>query len=112
MEPAIDRPLPIPSLYTQKSYENQLPPLRPPSLPPQTTIHSQLSPNAVHPIMEFPASMAPMRGYNATNSKQHPIESHDERLRDFEALEDQILDPVSALLRAGEIVNRNSSNRP
>jgi hypothetical protein len=130
MEPAIDGPLPIPSLYTQKSYENQLPPLRPPSSSPQNNLHSQLTPNGtlkpvystailvinidpgIHPIMEFPTSMAPMRGYTATTSQQHPMGGHDERLRDFGTPEDQILDPVSALLRAGEIVNRNSQNRP
>jgi hypothetical protein len=50
LEPAIDRPLPIPPLYPQKSpgpYESQLPPLRPPSLSPQATIHSQQSPSGM-----------------------------------------------------------------
>ena len=49
MEPALDRALPIPSLFPQKStssYESQLPPLRPPSLSPQTTsLGIQHSPN-------------------------------------------------------------------
>jgi hypothetical protein len=45
LEPPLDRALPIPALYPQKSYENQLPPLRP-SLSPQTTVvTTQQSPN-------------------------------------------------------------------
>jgi hypothetical protein len=51
MEPALDRALPIPSMYPQKSsgsYESQLPPLRPPSLSPQSSsLGSQLSPNGI-----------------------------------------------------------------
>jgi hypothetical protein len=52
MEPSLDRAMPLPSLYSQKSngtYENQLPPLRPPSLSPQTTIlGSQQSPTGMY----------------------------------------------------------------
>jgi len=51
MEPPLERALPIPSLYPQKStgnFENQLPPLRPPSLSPRSTMHgSQQSPNGM-----------------------------------------------------------------
>jgi len=115
MEPSMDRPLPIPPMYPQKQYENQLPPLRPPSLSPQTSIHTQQSPNGIHPILEFSTSMAPMRGHISTTAaatSQHPVDTNDDRLRDFGSYEDNNLDPVSALLRAGEIVNRNSRGRP
>jgi hypothetical protein len=51
MEPPLERALPIPSLYPQKSngsFENQLPPLRPPSLSPRSTmLGSQQSPNGM-----------------------------------------------------------------
>lgn len=132
MEPAIDRPLPIPLMYPQKQYDTQLPPLRPPSLSPQTSIHTQQSPNGswissysppsallmltfvgIHPILDFPTSIAPIRGYTATTGvPQHTVESNDDRLRDYGSYDDNNLDPVSALLRAGEIVNRNSRGRP
>lgn len=50
LEPAIDRPLAMPALYAQKSsamHENQLPPLRPPSLSPQASVHMQRSPHGM-----------------------------------------------------------------
>lgn len=54
LEHPLDRTLPIPQLYSQKStgsFDNshQLPPLRPPSLSPQSTIGSQQSPNDTWP---------------------------------------------------------------
>ena len=49
MEPPLERALPIPSLYSQKSngsFEHQLPPIRPPSLSPRSTLLGlQQSPN-------------------------------------------------------------------
>jgi hypothetical protein len=49
MEPPLERALPVPALYPQKSngsFEHQLPPLRPPSLSPRLTLAgSQQSPN-------------------------------------------------------------------
>jgi len=49
MEPPLERALPIPSLYSQKtngSFEHQLPPIRPPSLSPRSSLLSaQQSPN-------------------------------------------------------------------
>lgn len=63
-------------------------------------------------IMDFPTSMAPMRGYVTTASQV--ADGHDARMRDFlsaSSAEDSNLDPVSALLRAGEIVNRTSRDR-
>lgn len=58
MEPPLDRALPIPSLFAQKSsssYENQLPPLRPPSLSPQSSmLTAQHSPNSMlFPLISF-----------------------------------------------------------
>jgi hypothetical protein len=51
MEPPLERALPIPSLYPQKSngsFEHQLPPFRPPSLSPRSTLPgSQQSPNGM-----------------------------------------------------------------
>ena len=69
MEPALDRALPIPNLYAQKStgsFDNphQLPPLRPPSLSPQTPmLSSQQSPkgkfrNVVYPLPRFSINFA------------------------------------------------------
>ena len=60
--------------------------------------------------------MAPMRGYAAPNNQQiPPADNNDPRLREFlsgNPSEDSNLDPFSALLKAGEIVNRNSRNQP
>jgi len=119
MEPPLERPLPIPPLYPQKSngsFEHQLPPLRPPSLSPGSTMRgSQQSPTGVH-FLDFPSSMAPLRSYTATAPQQIAHDDQSEaRHRDLMSSisgDDNILDPVSALLRAGEIVNRNSRGRP
>jgi hypothetical protein len=118
MEPPLERALPIPSMYSQKSsgnFENQLPPLRPPSLSPQSSLANQQSPNGIHPIIDFPTSIPPLRGYPANTSQQAAQNGHnDTRIREFMSSNpsDDNLDPVSALLRAGEIVNRNSRERP
>lgn len=61
MEPPLDRALPIPTLYPQKStgsFDNphQLPPLRPSSLSPQTSmLSSQQSPNGTFPNRACPS---------------------------------------------------------
>lgn len=52
MEVSMDRTLPVPSLYPQKTsgtYENQLPPIRAPSLSPQTSLlnNAQQSPHSM-----------------------------------------------------------------
>lgn len=69
----------------------------------------------IRPVMDFPSSMAPLRSYTATAPQQLP---HDDRadarhreLMSSSSGDDSILDPVSALLRAGEIVNQNSRDR-
>ncbi|KAG9230213.1 hypothetical protein BJ875DRAFT_163164 [Amylocarpus encephaloides] len=115
LEPPLDRALPLPSLYSQKStgnMENHLAAIRPPSLSPQTTIHiSQQSPNAIQPHIDYPVSMAPIRGFTSTTTQSMSgVERPDPRAREY-ALQHPItesLDPVSALLKAGEIVDRNS----
>jgi len=117
MEPPMERALPIPSMYNQKSFENQLPPIRPPSLSPQTTLlgHPQQSPNAPPKPGEYAHSMPPIRGYGPIPSHHTPSNEHpDFRNREYmssNSQDDTILDPVSALLRAGEIVNQNSRGR-
>lgn len=112
LEPPLDRALPMPPLYGQKSngsYENQLPPLRPPSLSPQSTLLvTQQSPNVIHNI-DYPNSIPPIRGYP---QQGNPNNQPDPRLQGYSnSTEDNNLDPVSALLRAGEIVDRNNSSR-
>lgn len=54
--------------------------------------------------------MPPMRGYGSSQIGQG---DPDPRYRDLISSNssEENLDPVSALLRAGEIVNRNSRNR-
>lgn len=69
----------------------------------------------IHPLMDFPSSMAPLRSYSATAPQNVPHDAQsDARHRDLmssSCADDNILDPVSALLRAGEIVNQNSRDR-
>ncbi|KAH8815034.1 hypothetical protein F5884DRAFT_663987 [Xylogone sp. PMI_703] len=116
MEPTVERSLHFPSLYPQKSsggYEHQLPPIRPPSLSPQSSMQvQQHSPNTIPPIIDFPTAMAPMRNYPTIGAPQAPhTDSRDARIRDLlsnTSAEDQNLDPVSALLKAGELVSRSS----
>lgn len=114
MEPPFERALPIPAIYSQKgNFDNQLPPLRPPSLSPQSTVAGiQHSPNSTNSWGDFhQPSMPPMRGYNTSQQMAHP--DPDSRYRYFmsSSTSDENLDPVSALIRAGEIVNRNSRHR-
>lgn len=79
----------------------------------------------IHPHMEFPSSIPPLRGYNPSVSQapyqgsqfvyQEDLQAADSRIREImsaNSTDDIVLDPVSALLRAGEIVNRNSRDRP
>jgi hypothetical protein len=79
----------------------------PGTLFPNTTWPASLtgSGTGIHAILDFPTSMAPMRGYTAT-VPHNGVDNNDPRVREFGSSEDNILDPVSALLRAGEIVNR------
>ncbi|KAK6586601.1 hypothetical protein PZA11_001658 [Diplocarpon coronariae] len=118
MEPPLERSLPIPSLFSQKSngsLESQLPPLR--RLSPQGAgLGGHPSPSAVSAMGSFPSAMPPLRGY-ASAASHPPGTRHipDGRGRDHPTPaasgDETILDPVSALLRAGEIVNRSSRGR-
>ncbi|KUJ22357.1 uncharacterized protein LY89DRAFT_294738 [Mollisia scopiformis] len=113
LEPPLERSLPIPSLYSQKSYENQLPPLRPPSLSPQSTlVTTQQSPNPIHAIVDLQPSIPPIRGYGSAQPQGALTTRPDPRLREYisNSVDDNNLDPVSALLRAGEIVDRGDRN--
>ena len=69
----------------------------------------------LHTVIDFQAPMGPIRGYTATTAQQMTPHEADPRIRDFgssNSSDDNNLDPVSALLKAGEIVNRNSRGRP
>ena len=67
MEPPLERALPIPSLYPQKSYETQLPPLRPPSLSPQSTNLGH-SPNGAYAELYSIVDKASLPLLDITNS--------------------------------------------
>ncbi|PQE11646.1 hypothetical protein CJF32_00004809 [Rutstroemia sp. NJR-2017a WRK4] len=120
MEPNVDRSLPIPALFSQKSgnYDGPVPYLPAPSLSPRSSIlGSQHSPNGMHPTVDFPTAMPPMRRYSeappSLSNSVPKTESPDTRLHSYmSTVEDNELDPVSALLRAGEIVDRSSRGEP
>ncbi|KAH7364320.1 hypothetical protein BKA65DRAFT_389129 [Rhexocercosporidium sp. MPI-PUGE-AT-0058] len=117
MEPPLERALPMPSMYSQASFENQLPPIRPPSLSPQTSLpgHPQQPMNAAPKSGDYTSSIPSYRSYGPIPSHLPATNDHsDHRNRDYmnsSSADDTILDPVSALLRAGEIVNQNSRGR-
>ncbi|TAQ84846.1 hypothetical protein B7494_g6832 [Chlorociboria aeruginascens] len=119
MEPSLDRALPMPSLYPQSSgsFDHHLPPLRPPSLSPQSSVLGiHQFPNSSHPGGDFQTSIAPIRGY-AAPSQQYTIspDSQDSRLRDYPPTSyaaDAHLDPVSALLKAGDYLDRGGRGPP
>ena len=170
-EAPFDRALPIPSIYSQKpsgSFDSTLPPLRPPSLSPQTSMFTQQSPSGVSPLstiisptvppstpqpankttnlppyqgiqaVDFQHPIPPMRSYPPSSGptptpgalppkytppqhssavpppQQAVLDPRDCRMRDYMSAtspEDADLDPVSALIKAGEIVNRSSNSR-
>lgn len=58
--------------------------------------------------------MPPMRGHhlNTSSPQSSPGDKNDPRAKKFGSAEDSSLDPVSALLRAGEIVDLNSRGPP
>ncbi len=62
-------------------------------------------------MVDYSSSMAPMRGYPSLP----PQQNNDARMRDLMnstySDDNNNLDPVSALIRAGEVINRNSRNR-
>jgi hypothetical protein len=62
--------------------------------------------------MDFPITIAPLRGYNHTALQCSCPVDHRKRNYTPYNLADDNLDPVSALLKAGEIINRHSKGRP
>lgn len=103
----LERSLPIPQVYPAKGFENQLPPLRS-SMSPQSSIniHYNSPPNIPpldYPLRNGSRSFAPITAQPtplpsvATDPSNRPRNSIDESL-----------DPVSALLRADEIVSRSN----
>ncbi|KAI9640927.1 hypothetical protein NHQ30_010768 [Ciborinia camelliae] len=130
LEPDVNRSLPIPPLYPQKSYDGQLPFFTgPPSLSPQNSFPgTQQSPNVVNPIKDFPTTMPPMRRFSEVppsisttmgstmgrsdirrSEIRTPDSPHPHLINNYIlTAEDNDLDPINALLRAGEIVSRTS----
>ncbi|SZF02921.1 unnamed protein product [Blumeria hordei] len=114
IEPSFERSLPILPHYSHKSaeqMERQLPPLVRPPYSPVSSIHSPSSqhhytPDGLHRTIDI-------------HQKQHlPVrclnENLNQKTRDYMAKSkppDHPLDPVSALIRAGELVGQNSSGR-
>jgi len=114
----IDSALEHPSMpYFSKrypgNYENQLPPIQPASLSPQATeVNLHQSPNGVNPILEFPTSMAPMRGFGPATSHHASVTgTHDSRLLEYGSSETTNVDPVTLLILASEIQKQNSPRR-
>jgi hypothetical protein len=94
IEPSLGVSLPVPAVFTSKpagAYE--LPPIRPPSLSPQTSMHLPYK-----TPLAIPDYGPPRRGY---------VPLSDQSRNTFD---DGPLDPVAALLRAGEIVDRNTQS--
>lgn len=117
-----DRPsLPIPSIYAgQKppaTFETKLPPIRHPSLSPQSSINvpynsasgilamDYFTPSSASQRNSFPTQNRPQAVSQNSSFTQRPVASADE--------ENAPLDPVSALIRAGEIVsNQGRQQQP
>jgi len=95
LEPSIDRSFPMSSLFPSKPlYDTQLPPIRAPSLSPQSSLNTSYN---------SPSGLLPMDYFSVNSRRGYPGAPN--------AIEDGPLDPVSALLRAGEIVDRNDQNQ-
>lgn len=102
---------------------NQLPPLRPPSLSPQSSmLNAYHSPQGVALVMDYPVqTQAPHSLWNyqhlPSQSQMHVTSVNDSTMNQHRTHsisgygDEGDMDPVSALIRAGEIVDRNSFNR-
>lgn len=121
----------FPSLFQSKVPgffdSNQLPPLRPPSLSPQSSMNNPYqSPQGIATAMDYPAqtqAQHSLRNYHPMpNQNQNQQSMHMSNVNDGNVNmrqhgpsaaydDDGDLDPVSALIRAGEIVDRNAMNR-
>lgn len=67
---------------------------------------------AIHAVVDFQPSIPPLRGYGSSsqlNQNNQPDRRYQEYLSN--SPDDNNLDPVSALLRAGEIVDRSERNQ-
>lgn len=129
LEPDLNRALPMPSLYPQKSgsYDGQLPFLSGhPSLSPQNSLPGSQQCTNVNQIKDFSTTMPPIRRYSEVpqslsntmdsimgRSNKHTSDSsHPQPVNNYVSTAEEIdLDPINALLRAGEIVNRTSRER-
>ncbi|KAM0142737.1 hypothetical protein ACHAP3_001843 [Botrytis cinerea] len=136
LEPDFNRALPIPPLYPSRSgnYEGHLSFLSaPPSLSPQNSLlGTQQSPKVVNQPQDFPTTMPPMRRFSeipqsissplgsstisrsdvARTEKRSIDNPHPQPINNYGIAGEELdLDPINALLRAGEIVNRNSRER-
>lgn len=140
IEPSLERILPMPVKFPQKpgSFEGVLPPIRPPSLSPQTSVFgTRPSPSPTPPLVsmlsssvtpnppsypgvktvDFQQHIAPLRNFPpptpgalALSPTTQPTPSRDSTRESPRPDADAItsMDPVSALIRAGEIVDRQS----
>lgn len=111
LQPPLDRPVKIPLPFHSKpteNFERQLPPLKQPLQSPKHLSHDMLkrqhhTSNDIHRIFEAsPGQIHLQRGLSDYSTR---------RLSDFTpgSASDHInLDPVSALIKAGEIVNQNT----
>lgn len=157
LEPQVDRPqVSLPSLFPGKGsgfYEgNQLPPLRPPSLSPHTSLDGAPSTSVVtnveysmpqvhalrnyqrhspsssisgpsltqtsNPPSQQGLSQVVRQNFQTSGSQQGFQTSGNHHIQSFQSnadgrgpISDKDLDPMSALIRAGEIVSGNSSRQ-
>lgn len=116
VEPPFERPIAIPPVYPSKLYEHQLPPLRSISLSPQSSVNVSYNSPSGTLVMDYPSALS-RTGYPSSSQAQGASSvpgDHSARLVPPPAVpaEEEVLDPVSALLKADEIVNRTSRNRP
>ncbi|KAG4414938.1 hypothetical protein IFR04_011915 [Cadophora malorum] len=104
LQPPVDLPL-----------ERALPNLLRYSKQSSHTLENQLSAKSIYATVNFPASVLPIRDYVGAASQQAAQGGlSDCRTQEFVFLrsaDDHDLDPVSALLKAGEIIERNSRHR-
>lgn len=136
LEPSIhDRRLPIPTLFPSKPpglYDTHLPPIQAPSLSPQSSINVSYQPSSGNQIAVVHynalADVSLLEGilsmdYSSSNTRRSylhspqpqphlasSIPSAHSRNVPTSAVEETPLDPVSALLKAGEIFDRKSQN--
>jgi hypothetical protein len=134
-----DRSLPNLSLFPSKppgSFDTQLPPIRPPSLSPQSSMSMSYNSPSGTPlfsshvlgsliiskkgtdifltgILAMDYSSAKSRtGYLSPSHQSHSSQPPPQPNRNVSSPNDAPLDPVSALIRAGEIVDNQNRRQP